>query len=90
MVEVTCDPAKERENIEKHGISLKWAKDFDFGTALYSVDNSQDYGEMRYNAIGWLDASLHTLTCTESDVKLRAISLRKATRQEREHYAEET
>ena len=33
-------------------------------SALVDVDDSQDYGEDRYNAIGWLDANLHYLTFT--------------------------
>jgi uncharacterized DUF497 family protein len=31
-VDVTFDPAKDAENIRKHGISLKRAEDFDIAT----------------------------------------------------------
>jgi hypothetical protein len=54
------------------------------------VDDSQDYGEVRYNAIGWLDALLHPLTFTQDGEAIHAISLRKATRQEQKTYDNES
>jgi uncharacterized protein len=89
-MEITFDPAKDAENIRKHGISLARAEDFDEDTALYDLDDSQDYGEERWNLVGWLDAKLHTLTVTYlPDSKIRAISLRKAEKQEQKRYAEQ-
>jgi len=87
-MEVTFDPAKDAENVRKHGISLKRAEDFDEDTALFEVDDSQDYGEERWNAIGWLDATLYFLTYTLEGEIVRAISLRTTTAQERKRYAE--
>lgn len=89
-MEVRFDPTKNENNLQKHGISLQRTEDFDFNTAFYDVDDSQDYGEVRYNAIGWLDALLHTLTFTQDTEAIRAISLRKATKQEQTTYAEES
>jgi uncharacterized DUF497 family protein len=89
-MQVTFDPAKDEINIAKHGVSLKRAEDFGFETALYKHDDSQDYGQVRYNLTGWLDALLYRLTFTEEHENIRAISLRKATRKERELYAEES
>ena len=88
-MEVTFDPPKDAENLRKHGISLQRAKDFDFDAVLIKIDNSQDYGEVRLIAIGWLIATLHSLTFTETPTGIHAISLRKATRQEENDYAEE-
>jgi len=53
-VEVTFSPAKDAQNLRKHGISLKQAEEFHVDTALFDLDDSQDYGEIRYNAIGWI------------------------------------
>lgn len=89
-MEVSFDPAKNEINITKHGISLQRTEDFDFDSAFYDVDDSQDYGEVRYNAIGWLDALLYTLTFTQDGEAVRAISLRKATRQEQTTYDKES
>ena len=88
-MEVIFDAPKDRQNLRKHGISLDRANDFDFSSAFFAVDQARDYGEVRYNAIGWIDASLHALTFTQAGELIRAISLRKATRQERQTYAAE-
>jgi uncharacterized DUF497 family protein len=88
-VEVEFDARKNAENIRKHGISFQRAEDFDMDSALIKTDNSQDYGEVRYNAIGWLDANLYYMTFTFTGGICRVISLRKADKQEHRFYAEE-
>jgi len=81
------DPSKDAENIRKHGISLQRAEDFDFDAANFDIDDREDYGEIRWNAFGFLDARLYSLTFTEvADGVIRAISLRKATTLERRRY----
>lgn len=87
-MEVTYSPGKDRENFRKHGISLRRAEDLDVDTALFAVDDSQDYGEIRYNAIGWIGAELYALTFRQDEDSIRAISLRKVTREERRRYDE--
>jgi uncharacterized DUF497 family protein len=87
-MEVTFDPAKDAINIALHGISLVRANDFDFDSARFDMDDSQDYGESRWNLIGWLDARLYHLTVVFHETSTRAISLRKATKQEHKLYAE--
>ena len=89
MMGVVFDAAKNVINIRKHGISLQRAEDLDFATALIRVDDREDYGEVRYRAIGWLDGKLFGLIFTYSEETIRAISLRNATKQERENYVEE-
>lgn len=88
-MEVEFDARKNAENIRKHGISLRRAEDFDMDSALINHDDSQGYGEVRYRAVGWLDAALHTLVFTFTNGVYRAISLREASNRERKHYAEE-
>ena len=87
-MDVTFDPEKDSENIRKHGISLLRAEDFDFSAAEYALDDREDYGEVRYRAVSFLDGSLYSLIFAERDEGIRAISLRKATRQEHKEYAE--
>jgi len=88
-VDVGFDPTKDAKNIRDHGISLRRAEDFDFGAASFDIDDREDYGEVRWNAIGFLDARLYSLTFTEvRDGVIRAISLRKATIPERRRYAQ--
>jgi uncharacterized DUF497 family protein len=87
-VQVTFDAAKDAENINKHGLSLRRAEDLGVDTALFTQDDSQDYGEERWRAIGWLDAAIHALIFVYEETGFRAISLRKATKEERKEYAE--
>ena len=86
-MEVTFDPAKDVENILNHKVSLQRAQEFDMTAAAIEVDD-QDYGEVRYNALGFIDANLYSLTFTMQGHLVRAISLRKATKRERKNYAE--
>lgn len=88
-MEVTYSASKNAENIRKHGISLARAADFDLDSAILYYDDSQDYGEVRYHAVGWLDAKMYSLIFTETDNGSRVISLREASPQERKSYAEE-
>jgi uncharacterized DUF497 family protein len=87
-VDVTFDPLKDAENIRNHGISLARAEYFDFDTARFEHDDSQDYGEERWNLIGWLDAKLYHLTVVFHQTSTRAISLREAEREEHKRYAD--
>jgi uncharacterized DUF497 family protein len=90
VVRVIFDPAKDSKNIKDHGISLVRATDFDLDSAQIDVDDRQDYGEVRYNAIGWLDAKLNALTFTiPAPDTLRAISLRPTTKTEQRKYAQD-
>lgn len=88
-MKVEFDPAKNEGNIQKHGVSLERAEEFDFSLAAIRVDDREDYGEVRYQAIGWIGSTLHTLIFTMRGDTLRAISLRKADRQEARRYAKE-
>jgi uncharacterized DUF497 family protein len=56
----------------------------------YSIDDREDYGEIRYRVIGFLDARLHTLVFVDEEESdnIRAISLRKATKHEAKAHKE--
>ncbi|QMV18277.1 BrnT family toxin [Granulicella sp. 5B5] len=86
-MDVEFDPTKDVKNVRDHGISLQRAIEFDFDAACFDIDDREDYGEVRWNAIGFLGARLYSLTFTEvEDGVIRAISLRKATTQEGKRY----
>lgn len=86
-VDVTFDPEKDAENIRKHGISLQRAENFDMNAADFVRDDRENYGEARYRAVSFLDGNLYSLTFNPRGAAIRAISLRKATRQEHREYA---
>jgi uncharacterized protein (DUF4415 family) len=59
-MDIAFDPAKDLENIRKHGISLQRAEDFDYDSAVYDVDDREDYGEVRFiRSAGWIHFSTH-------------------------------
>lgn len=73
---VLFDPAKDALNIEKHGISLSRANDFEL-IAVFD-DDRRDYGERRRRAYGLIDGLTYYLAYTIRDDRIRAISLRRA------------
>lgn len=81
------DEAKNRSNIEKHGIDFADAVDIFNHPLLTAWDDREGYGEDRWIAIGWIHALIGVVVYTErhGDV-IRIISARKATRQERKRY----
>ncbi len=89
-MEVVFDPAKDRENLRKHGVSLSLAEDFDMTGAFVEIDDREDYGEVRFNAVGFIAARLFSFTFTSRGETIRGISLRKANRRESEIYAEKS
>jgi uncharacterized DUF497 family protein len=86
-MEIELDPAKDEENIRKHGMSLARAKDLEIDKAQVKKDNRKDYGEDRFIAVGPLDGRLCVLIFTLRDTKMRAISLRRANAREQRRFA---
>lgn len=87
-MEIEFDPAKDRTNAARHGISLRAAEGFDWETALEREDDRFDYGEIRFVAIGLIGDRLHVLVFTEGSYEdaVRAISLRPAEKHEVRFY----
>ncbi len=82
------DDAKFVRNLEKHGVSFETAKIFSFETALVTVDDRKDYGEVREVAFGLIGERLYTLVFTMREPACHIISLRKSNRKEIETYVE--
>lgn len=89
-MEITFDPAKNARNIETRGLPFERVAEFDFETAVFSVDDRLDYGETRLRALGFIDTRLHALVFVETATGIRVISFRKANRREVEHYESQT
>ncbi len=83
-MEIEFDPAKDRANIAKHGVSLAAAKDFEIHAVVR--DERRVYDEDRFNAFGVLYGRTYCLTFAVRAGKVRAISLRRArTKEYRRH-----
>ena len=76
------DPAKHALNIQQRGLAFEQVADFDFQTAVYSIDDRLDHVEIRHRALGSIDGRLYALAFVESAVGIRAISFRKANKRE--------
>ncbi|KAF1019104.1 MAG: hypothetical protein GAK30_03303 [Paracidovorax wautersii] len=90
IVNIEFDPAKNEANIAARGISFEQAADFDFDSAFIKVDTREDYGETRYQALGYIGGRLHYLVFTARNDRLRIISLRKANAREVKLYDQAT
>jgi uncharacterized DUF497 family protein len=85
-MDITYDSNKNKRNIAERELSFDRVVDFDFETALYSVDDRHEYGEARIVAIGYLENRLHVLCFVETENGVRVISFRKANSREVKHY----
>jgi uncharacterized protein len=85
-MEITFDPAKSVRSIRERGLSFDRAGDFDFPTAIRSIDTRRDYGETRHVALGYLDMRLHVLCFVETATGIRVISFRRANAKESRRY----
>ena len=87
-MKIQFDPAKDELNRVKHAVSLQAATSFDWDTAIEREDDRFDYGEVRFVAIGLIDARLYVMVFTEGsdDDAVRIISLRPAEKHEARFY----
>jgi uncharacterized protein len=89
MLEFEWDDAKNAINRSKHGWDFSDAVQvFEDPFLFETEDRSLDYGEIRLRATGIASGHLVTVIYTERGRKLRIISARKATAQERFDYEE--
>jgi uncharacterized protein len=81
------DYRKAAWNLKVHGLSFAEAEHFDFETALELEVQDHEEEEERIVALGRIRRTLCALVYTIRGDKIRVISLRKATAQERRAYA---
>lgn len=81
------DEAKNRSNIEKHGLSFETAVRIFGGPVLSAIDARFDYGELRELSIGRIDDVVVIVVAhTDRAGITRIISARPAKRVERMRY----
>ena len=83
---IEFDASKNDTNVRERGLSFERASDFDFDSAIIKPDTRKPYPEVRYVALGFLDARLHVLCFTPVEDGIRVISFRKANLREVKHY----
>ncbi len=85
---IEFDPAKDRVNQDKHGLSLAFAKELDWDNSLVWVDERRDYGEVRMIALAPATGILYYVAFVDRVRTRRIISLRRANRREVKHYVQ--
>lgn len=85
---IEFDPSKEISNRAKHGLSLSFADELDWETALVWVDDRFEYGELRMIALAPKTSILYYAAFVDRGVVRRIISIRRANRREVKHYVE--
>jgi uncharacterized DUF497 family protein len=81
---------KRRKNLALHGVDFTAVERFAWDFAVVSIDDREDYGELRQRAVGFIGPVPHVLVFTERQDRggslIWVISLRKANRRERRDY----
>jgi len=85
---ITWDEAKRRANLRKHGFELVDAEEVFPGVIYTYEDDRLAYGERRFVTLGLLREIVVSIVHTEDGDHIHVISMRKATKREREIYFE--
>lgn len=85
---VTWDEPKRRINPRKHGLDFIDAEEVFDGVTYTYEDDRLPYGEQRLVTLGLLREVVVSIVHTEEDEDIHVISMRKATKRERQIYFE--
>ncbi len=83
---IEFDGTKRAETLKARGLDMARAEELFAGPTLTVEDDRQDYGEVRYITIGFLDEAMVVLVWTRRDDAHRIISMRRANERERRLY----
>jgi len=81
------DSAKAKSNLAKHGVSFLTAAAIFSSPRLERIDDREDYGEVRWIALGRAGTEVYRVIYTWRDENLvRIISAQRASKNEEESY----
>lgn len=89
-MQISFDLNKSEINISERGLAFDLVEQFDFETALFTVDDRKDYREIRIRALGQLSGRVHALVFVKTNSGIRVISFRKANTREVALYEQKT
>jgi uncharacterized DUF497 family protein len=88
---ISFDPAKNEANIRERGLPFSLVEDeFEWSSALIGEDTRRNYGEKRYEALGYVGRRLHIVVYADAADSIRVISFRKANKREVKKYGKAT
>lgn len=86
-LEFEWDEKKAQVNLAKHRVSFLTSAEIFANEILERTDDREDYGEIRFIALGRVDADVYRVVFTwRGENLIRIISAQKASRDEREIY----
>jgi uncharacterized DUF497 family protein len=74
---ITCDPAKREATLKERGIDFLDAASVLDGRTYTIEDRRKDYGELRYQTVGFLDGRMVMVVWTPRGETVHVISMRK-------------
>lgn len=85
--EFEWDPEKAAANFEKHDVSFEFAiAVFQDSEKITCIDDRKDYGEIRFETMGYVNGRLYVVVHTMRGDCIRLISARKANpREQKKH-----
>ena len=84
------DEDKAKQNVAKHGVSFLTAGEIFANEIIERIDDREDYGELRFIALGRVETEIYRVAYTwRSEKVIRIIPAQKASRYERETYHRE-
>jgi uncharacterized DUF497 family protein len=85
-VKITCDPAKREATLRERGLDFLDAVGLFEGDHINVVDDRFDYGEVRYQAVGYLEGRMMMVVWTPRGEARHVISMRKCNDREQKRY----
>ena len=90
-LEFEWDEAKARSNLRKHGVSFLTAAAIFSNERLERIDDREDYGELRWIALGRVGIEVYRVVFSwRSENLIRIVTAQKASKDEQEIYYRET
>ncbi len=90
-LEFEWDETKAKNNLEKHKVSFLTAAVIFSNERLERIDDREEYGELRWIALGRVEDEVYRVVFTwRGENLIRLISAQKASKDERKIYYRET
>ncbi|MCX7098005.1 MAG: BrnT family toxin [Methylococcales bacterium] len=87
---VSFDTPKNETNIKERGLPFSMVDNFDWNSSFIVEDIREDYGERRFQALGFIDDLLYMVVFTPRNNAVHVISFRRANKRERKKYDAQT
>ena len=85
-MEISYDPEKRSKTLAERGLDFEDAVQVFAATTFTVEDDRRDYGESRFQTIGWLNGRLVMVVWTERGASRHIISMRKCNDREQERF----